>query len=147
MTSKATPSAMPALAPATIAGLAKQTGIDVAAIRSFHQMGLLPKPQRRTGRRGDAGYRAAHLARLTFIQRAIELGFSLEAIRELLGLSGGLRTCGDIYAVAERQLADIRRRIADLGRMETALAQLAAACPRTGAVHDCPVIHSLSRPS
>jgi hypothetical protein len=49
--------------------------------------------------------------------------------------------------VAERQLADIRQRIADLGRMEAALTSLAVSCPRTGALHDCPVILALSRPS
>src|SRR6516164_8298104 len=103
--------AMPALAPATIAGLAKSVGVDVETIRSYERMGLLPKPRRRPGRSGDAAYHQEHLERLTFIRRAVELGFSLEAIGELVGLSGGLRTCGDIYAVAERQLSDIRRRI------------------------------------
>ena len=137
---------MPAPAPATITGLAECAGVDVATIRSYQQMGLLPKPHRRPGRRGDVGYQAAHLERLIFIRRAVELGFSLDAIRELLGLSGGLRTCGDIYSVAERQLADIRQRIADLGRVEAALASLAASCPRTGAVRDCPVILALSQP-
>jgi len=138
---------MPALAPATIAGLARRAGVDVETIRSYERMGLLPKPRRRLGRSGDAAYHTEHLERLTFIQRATDLGFSLEAIGDLLGITGGLRTCGDVYHVAERQLVEIRRRIADLERMEAALAPLVASCPRSGPVHDCPLIIALSRPS
>jgi MerR family transcriptional regulator, mercuric resistance operon regulatory protein len=138
---------MPTLAPTTIANLAKSAGTDVETIRLYETMGLLPKPRRHPGRSGDAGYHQEHFERLTFIQRAVELGFSLEAIGELLGLTGGLRTCGDVYTVAERQLSDIRRRIADLSRIEAALAPLVDACPRTGATRDCPVVIALSRPS
>jgi DNA-binding transcriptional MerR regulator len=110
-------------------------------------MGLLPQPLRRRGRSGDAAHHQEHLERLTFIGRAVELGFSLEAVGELLGLTGRLRTCGDVYIVAERQLSDVRRRIADLSRIEAALAPLVAACPRMGATQDCPVVVALSRPS
>jgi MerR family mercuric resistance operon transcriptional regulator len=138
--------AMPALAPATIAGLAKRAGVDVETIRSYERMGLLPKPRRQPGRSGDAAYHREHLERLTFIRRAVELGFSLEAISELLGLTGGLRTCGDVYQVAERALSEIRQRIAELSRMEAALAPLAAQCPRSGSAHDCPLVTALSRP-
>jgi MerR family transcriptional regulator, mercuric resistance operon regulatory protein len=138
---------MPALLPATIASLAKSAGIDVETIRSYERRGLLPKPRRRRGRSGDAAYHQEHLERLTFIGRAVELGFSLEAVGELLGLTGGLRTCGDVYTVAERQLSDIRRRIADLSRIEAALTPLVAACPRTGTTQDCPVVIALARPS
>jgi MerR family mercuric resistance operon transcriptional regulator len=138
--------AMPALAPATIAGLAKSAGVDVETIRSYERMGLLPKPRRQPGRSGDAAYHREHLERLTFIRRAIEFGFSLESIGELLGLAGGLRTCGDAYLVAERQLSEVRRHIADLVRAEAALAQLIATCPRSGGARDCPLFIALSRP-
>jgi DNA-binding transcriptional MerR regulator len=136
---------MPALAPTTVASLAKSAGVDVETIRSYEKMGLPPKPRRRRGRSGDAAYHQEHFERLTFIRRAVELGFSLESVSELLGLTGGLRTCGDVYTVAERQLSDIHRRIADLSRIEAALAPLVAACPRTGASRDCPVVIALSR--
>jgi MerR family mercuric resistance operon transcriptional regulator len=136
---------MPALAPATIAGLAQRAGVDVETIRSYERMGLLPKPRRRLGRSGDPAYHSEHLERLTFIRRATALGFSIAAIGDLLGITGGLRTCGDVYQVAERQLAELRRRIADLERMEAALAPLIASCPRAGAAHDCPLIITLSR--
>jgi MerR family mercuric resistance operon transcriptional regulator len=138
--------AMLALAPATIAGLAKSSSVDVETIRSYERMGLLPKPRRQPGRSNDAAYHREHLECLTFIRHAIELGFSPESIGELLGLAGGLRTCGDAYLVAERQLSEIRQRIADLVRAEAALAQLIAACPRSGGARDCPLFIALSRP-
>jgi MerR family mercuric resistance operon transcriptional regulator len=109
-------------------------------------MGLLPKPRRQPGRRGGAAYHREHVERLTFIRRAIALGFTLEAIGELLGLSGGLRTCGDVYLVAERQLSKIRQRIAELSRIEAALAPIVANCPRSGPARDCPLVIALSRP-
>jgi hypothetical protein len=55
--------AMPALAPATISGLAKSAGVDVEAIRSYERMGLLPNPRRQPGRSG-AAYHREHLERL-----------------------------------------------------------------------------------
>jgi hypothetical protein len=64
----------------------------------------------------------------------------------LLGLAGGLRTCGDVYLVAERQLSEIRQRIAELSRMEAALAPFVANCPRSGPARDCPLVIALSRP-
>jgi len=101
---------------------------------------------RQPGRSARAAYHREHLERLTFIRRPTELGVSIEAIGELLGLAGGLRTCGDVYLVAERQLSEIRQRIAELSRIEAALAPFVANCPRSGPARDCPLIVALSRP-
>jgi MerR family mercuric resistance operon transcriptional regulator len=137
--------AMPALAPATIAGLARASGIAVASIRFYERLGLLPKPRRSVG--GRASYHREHLERLVFIARALKLGFSLEAVGELLGLHGGLRTCSDINKVGQRHLAEVRRRLAELARIERALAPLVEACPRSGGPNDCPLIIALARPA
>ena len=137
--------AMPAPAPATIAGLAKASGIDVASIRFYERLGLLPKPRRGVG--GRASYHREHLQALAFIRRALEFGFSLEAIGELLGLHGGLRTCGDVNKLAARHLAEVRQRLADLARIESALAPLVSSCPRSGGPQDCPLIVELSQPA
>jgi MerR family mercuric resistance operon transcriptional regulator len=136
---------MPALAPATIAGLAKASGVDVASIRFYERLSLLPKPRRRVG--GKASYHREHLQALAFIRRALELGFSLEAIGELLGLHGGLRTCSDINRIAKLHLAEVRQRLAGLARIESALAPLVEACPKNGGVQDCPLIMALSQPA
>ena len=137
---------MPAIAPATIAELARKAGVDVALVRSYEEMGLLPRPRRRRGRSGDAAYHQEHLDRLLFIRRALEFGFSLEAIAELAGVKGGLQTCNDVYQIADGHLADLRQRIADLQRVEATLASLVEACPRTGGSKNCSLLAALKQP-
>ena len=138
---------MPANAPATIAELARRSGIAVASIRLYEKMGLLPRPRRRRGRSDDAAYHQEHYDRLMFIERALGLGFSFEAIGDLTGIKGGLQTCNDIYQIAERRLAEVRRRIAELTQIEAQLASLAAGCPRKGSRSDCTLLAALSRPA
>jgi DNA-binding transcriptional MerR regulator len=140
-------SIMQAIAPIMIAELARLAGVDVAAIHSYEEMGLLPKPRRRRGRPGDYAYHQEHLDRLMFVRRALEMGFSLEAIAELTGVRGGLRTCNDVARIAENQVADIRRRIADLQRKEASLAALIAACPKKGSGRDCVILTTLHQPA
>ena len=85
----------------------------------------------------------------SFIRRATALGFSLPAIRDLLGLaqprSGAC--CSTVYDVAVRQLAEIRTRIEELGRMEKALNELAASCPREGSADNCSILNALVQPA
>ena len=138
---------MPALAPITISGLASKTGIDAETIRSYERLGLIQKPRRGPG--GYLLYRGEDVEILTFIRRATQLGFSVPAIRELLqlaeprGFGGG---CSAVYDIAVRQLAELRRRIDDLSRMEQTLRELAADCPREGGASGCPIISSLIQP-
>ncbi len=146
MTSKAKARAMPAIAPATIAELARKAGVDVATVRSYEEAGLVPKPRRRRGRSGDAAYHQEHLDRLLFIRRALDFGFTLEAIKELAGVTGGLQTCGDVYQIAARQLEELRDRIGKLQRVEATLADLVAACTKKGSRTDCAVLATLSQP-
>ena len=66
-----------------IGELARLTGTSAETIRYYEKEGLLPPPAR-TG----ANYRSygvEHRQRLTFIRRARDLGFRLDAVRELLG--------------------------------------------------------------
>jgi MerR family mercuric resistance operon transcriptional regulator len=146
VSSKAKARTMPAIAPATIAELARKAGVDVALVRSYEEMGLLPRPRRRRGRSGDSAYHQEHLDRLLFIRRALEFGFPIETIAELAGVKGGLQTCNDIYQLADRHLSDLRQRIADLQRIESTLAGLVAACPRTGGSTSCSVLAALKQP-
>lgn len=103
------PHAMPAIAPAKIAELARRSSVDVASIRLYEKIGLLPRPRRRRSRTGDSAYHQEHFDRLMFIERALALGFSFEAIADLAGVKGGLRTCNDVYQIAERRLTELSR--------------------------------------
>lgn len=137
---------MPALATLSLAALADKSGVDTGTLRSYDRLGLISRPRRTSS--GLKLYPADEAERVIFARRSLELGFSVPAIREMLGL--GRRkslSCGDVYAIAERQLSDIRRRVADLKGMEAALAPLVDSCPRAGGLGNCTIINTLSRPS
>jgi MerR family mercuric resistance operon transcriptional regulator len=137
---------MSALATIAIGALAEQAGVDVAKIRAYEKLGLIPRPRRTVG--GLQLYRTDDVSRVTFVRRTQELGFSLQAIRELLAMTEkSTSTCGDVHVLAERHLEDIRRRREDLERLEEMLSPLVAACPRKGSVDHCPIVNALSHPT
>jgi MerR family transcriptional regulator, mercuric resistance operon regulatory protein len=126
----------------TIGALSKRTGVNIETIRFYERVGILPKPPRSAG--GHRIYGQDQLMRLSFVRRSRELGFSLDEVRGLLQLvDGGRCTCAEVKAITLDHLADIRRKIADLRRLEHTLAEVAARC-RGGRVPDCPVIEALS---
>ena len=65
-----------------IGDLARQTGVKVPTIRYYEDIGLLPAAPRTESNRRQYDGRAVR--RLKFIRHARELGFEVEAIRELL---------------------------------------------------------------
>jgi MerR family transcriptional regulator, redox-sensitive transcriptional activator SoxR len=64
----------------TISEVARQVGLQPSAIRYYERIGLLPPPPRISGQRR---YDSMVLNRLAVVQRARQLGFSLEEIRQL----------------------------------------------------------------
>ena len=137
---------MSSLPTISIDALSEQAGMDVETIRAYERLGLLGKPRRLPG--GLVLYRTDDVARVTFIRRAQELGFSLETIRQLFEITTDrAKSCADVHEVAERHLQDIRRRREDLMRMEAVLAPLVSACSRKGRVDDCPILNALSHPT
>jgi Hg(II)-responsive transcriptional regulator len=125
-----------------ISEAAGQAGVNVQTLRYYERRGLLPKaPRRRSGYREFADD-AVRIVR--FIKRAQELGFSLDEVEELLRLrrnSGRHRV--RIRALAERRIADIDRKIAELERMRGALQTLVHAC-HAGTTLECPIIEALT---
>jgi MerR family mercuric resistance operon transcriptional regulator len=136
---------MPALATLPFAALAEKSGVDIDTLQNYERLGLLSKPHRPAS--GLILYPADEDRRVTFITRSFELGFSAEAIREMVSLGRGKKSCREIYGIAERQLADIRRRLDDLARIERTLAPLVESCPRRGNIVDCSIVNALSHPS
>lgn len=125
-----------------IGALSRRTAVNTETIRYYEKIGLLPSPPRTEG--GHRLYRDAHLKRLIFIRRSRELGFTLDEIRNLLGLVEGGYACGEVQEAALDHLKNVRRKIADLRRMERTLAETAARC-EGGTAPDCPIIDVLSR--
>jgi Cu(I)-responsive transcriptional regulator len=125
----------------TIGHLARETGCKVQTIRYYEQIGLMPAPQRTQGNQRRYGPR--HVERLAFIRHSRELGFPLDAIRELLSLSDDPdRSCEAADRIAQSQLRQIESRIARLKSLESELRRMVAQC-RGGSIADCRVIEVL----
>ena len=125
-----------------IGALAKRTGLTVEGVRFYEKAGILPAPARTAG--GQRLYTLSELKRLNFIRRARDLGFTLDEVRGLLRLVDEApdRTCAEARELAADHLADIRAKIADLRRMERALAGMVARCT-DDATPECPLIEAL----
>jgi MerR family mercuric resistance operon transcriptional regulator len=127
----------------TIGTLAQAAEVNVETIRFYQRKGLVQEPDRPQG--SIRHYGEPHLARLRFIKSAQRLGFSLVEIAELLTLDDGTH-CAPARIQAERKLADVRTRLADLQRIEGALEDLIKRCNASkGKVH-CPLIATLQQP-
>ncbi|KUF10340.1 MerR family transcriptional regulator [Pseudoponticoccus marisrubri] len=125
----------------TIGALGRRTGTKVQTIRYYEQIGLMSPPERTEG--GQRRYDTAAQDRLAFIRHSRELGFSLEAIRELLELSDSPeRSCAQVDAVAQRQLKEVEARIARLESLRRELRRMISEC-RTDRVADCRILEVL----
>lgn len=121
--------------------LAKRTRCNIETIRFYEKAGVLPKPARTEG--GHRVYSPAHVARLTFIRRTRELGFTLAEVRSLLHLvDESDRPCHEVKAIADTHLVAVKGKIADLRAMKTVLKDLVAKCD-TGNELNCPLIEAL----
>jgi MerR family mercuric resistance operon transcriptional regulator len=126
----------------TIGKLAQASGVHVETIRYYQRRGLLPEPPRPAG--SVRRYGTDTVARLGFIRRAQELGFTLEEVKALLKL-GVTPNCRDARSLAAKKLSLVEARLADLDRMRKALRALVRQCDQGGA-RRCPIIESLQRP-
>lgn len=126
----------------TIGQVARRAGVGVETVRFYEREGLLNKPARR-----ESGYRQYDeevVARLRFIRRAKDLGFTLNEIKELIALSNDPdATRADLRRRAEAKIADIEARVRDLLRIKTALEALAESCDGHGSLEGCPILHAL----
>jgi len=125
----------------TIGRLATAAGVNLETVRYYERIGLMSPPDRTPG--GHRSYQPEHRARLAFIRRARELGFSLDDIRELLALAEpGRQSCAEVKAIASEHLHDVQAKIADLTRLAAALDEAVCRCGG-GDVPECPVIQVL----
>lgn len=104
-----------------IGELAKRTGLTPATIRYYESLGLLSEPAR-----SDAGYRRyseSTLEEIGFIKKAQGLGFTLEEVHEILGLSRrGEAPCTHVLELSKQHLAAVEERIAQFIRFRDELA-------------------------
>ena len=127
-----------------IGELSRRTECNIETIRYYERIGLLPLAHRPGGR--FRRYDADDVARVRFIRRARQLGFTLDDVRAFMRLAGteGDDACAEARNLAAAHVADIRAKIADLQAMERVLTDAICECesklqPR------CPLIEILSR--
>jgi MerR family mercuric resistance operon transcriptional regulator len=126
----------------TIGAVAKAAGVNVETVRFYQRRALLAEPAKPHG--GIRRYGADDVARVHFVKAAQRLGFSLDEIAGLLQLDDGTH-CDRARAIAEAKLADVRRKLLDLRRIESALARVVRDCSlRRGRV-SCPLIDTLQK--
>ena len=124
----------------TIGRLALAADVHVETVRYYQRVGLLREPERPLG--GVRRYDYHDLARLQFVRRAKAMGFTLEEIAGLLQLKGK-RACEQTRQLTEHKLADVRRKLEDLQRLETELMQLADDCAHAPRGGHCPTLDFL----
>ena len=128
----------------TIGRVAKRAGVGVETIRFYERQGLLEDPPRR-----ESGYRQypeEAVARIRFIRRAKDLGFSLREVQELLNLRvDETSSAAEVRSRAEAKITEIAIKIADLERITQALTELIACCSGRGPIGECPILEALER--
>lgn len=126
----------------SIGDVGRRTQTAVETVRYYERIGLLPKPARTAG--NYRSYGNAEVARLSFIRRARDLGFSLDQVRTLLSLADDRdRPCGEVDTLARHHLDAVDRKIADLSSLRSELSSLIAQCGR-GTVADCRILEALA---
>ena len=124
-----------------IGELSRQTGVGIETIRYFEKIGMMPVPGRSEG--GNRRYNNDHLQRLFFINRCRQIGFSQTEIKALLSMvdDKGV-SCAEVHSITTEHIADIRKKIRDLRKLEKVLTKMANECSR-GDIPDCPIIETL----
>src|SRR5436190_21513226 len=125
-----------------IGEMASATATNIETVRYYEKIGLLPAPAR-TGS-NYRSYGPEHLARLSFVRRARDLGFSIEQVRALVDLSQRRgHDCAMVDALAKSHLVEVDRKIADLMALRRELGAVIQSCAG-GTVADCRILEALA---
>ncbi|MBZ6077109.1 MerR family transcriptional regulator [Microvirga puerhi] len=125
----------------TIGALSRQAQVKVPTIRYYEQIGLLAEPSRTEGQ--QRRYGQDDVRRLNFIRHARELGFEVEAIRQLLDLTGTPdRSCGEVHDITKAHLAEVKDKIARLTALRDELEAMVTCDHRR--ISECRIIEVLA---
>lgn len=129
-----------------IGTLAERTHTNAPTTRYYEQIGLLRRPDRQDG--NQRRYSDEDVARLTFIRRCREFGYSIEQVRTLASLvQDRSRSCMEARDIAQTHLADVRAKLRELKALEKSIAAFVATCGEKcvgGPGPDCVILDDLS---
>lgn len=121
---------------------AAKGGVSAKMIRHYETIGLLT-PAKRTAS-GYRTYSEKDVHTLRFIKQARNLGFSIELIKDLLGLwQNQRRTSRRVKELAQNHLREMNERILELQEMKSALENLVRHCHGDDRP-DCPILERLA---
>lgn len=128
--------------PITIGRLSRAANVKVTTIRYYESIGLMGTPDRSAS--GQRLYCDIDVERLSFVRHARDLGFSMDAIKDLIGLqTEPNQDCLAVDAIAQTQLDEVQKRVAQLESLQTELRRIVASC-RGGKVGSCRVMAAIN---
>ena len=123
----------------------RESGVSVKMIRHYEAIGLLPKVARTFANYRVYGPSDVHVLR--FIRRARDLGFSMDDIKELLGLwQNRSRSSASVKKIAGKHIDELKAKIEELRSMVDTLEHLTKHCHGDHRP-DCPILDDLSNVS
>jgi Cu(I)-responsive transcriptional regulator len=127
--------------PMNIGQAAKVSGVSAKMIRHYESVGLFPEAART-----DSGYRQytdKDVSTLRFVRHSRDLGFSIEQIRELLGLwQNRKRPSRQVKALAQAHIVELDEKLKELQAMKATLEHLVQCCHGDDRP-ECPIIDTL----
>lgn len=128
--------------PMSIGALSDMTGVKIPTIRYYESIGLVARAARTESNRRT--YSRDDVRRLRFVRHARDLGFEVDAIRQLLDLASDPdRPCNDADAIARRHLVEINEKIALLSALRVEVSRMIENCSH-GSIGECRVIETLA---
>lgn len=129
----------------TIGKLALAAGVGVETIRFYERKGIIRQPAKQDGK--FRYYSSDEAARIRFVKRAQELGFTLREVKELLELQSKRKITGaEVRVKADEKIKEIQKKIADLSEMEASLSRLSEVCGEGAqAIRECRVFDCFTK--
>lgn len=127
-----------------IGQLAKLANVTPDTIRFYEKQQMMGHEIRTEG--GFRLYSDSDLQRLKFIRFARQLGFGLEAIRDLLTIrvDPAHHSCQESRAIVQKRLEEVTGMIRELQHIERSLQRLSdACCGEAHSSHCCSILEAL----
>ncbi|PQQ25195.1 Zn(2+)-responsive transcriptional regulator [Photorhabdus hindustanensis] len=111
-----------------IGQLAKLANVTPDTVRFYEKQGMMEHQNRTEG--GYRLYTEQDLQRLRFIRYAKQLGFTLEAITELLSIrvDPAHHTCEQSKQIVDSRLMEVEEKLLEMRKMRDSLKMLSDAC-------------------